>query len=704
MLPVKLLHQNINILSSLFLAILVVGVSTCEAKLLEDNLLQESKNTLYSEQVDSTETKNKWALIVAISDYPDSTGWNKINAENDVPIITDVLLKQGFPEHQIRVLKDSVATKQKIIDTFQSHLIKNVQSGDIVYIHFSSHGQQIFDDNSDEIDGFDESIIPVNANRKFRSDQYEGQHHLRDDELGKLINQIRSQVGSTGNVLTVLDACHSGTATRGFASARGTKEVMAPPGYNPVISRSSGNGFYLKSDVEKLNDNLAPTVTISGASANELNFETRDADNRKVGSLSYALSLALQDANKSTTYRELFDKIKIEMNRLAPRQTPQIEGVIDQQVFGGNVIDQQPYFVPQEWIDEQQLVLNAGVIHGFTQNSTVDIYLFETQNFEDATSLAKATIISATTLRSTIEIAGDASALKQNKLKIVLDEQSFGNLTIRLQNRLTENEEQVSVLLDSLDNSSFIELVEETPDLVLTNADTSGRGNSISLLTAQELALYQTDWNKPVDKIAGALKEEFKQFAKVRLLRNLSLSSNELKVKLEIIPIEYRMENGYPVITDSLDIKEFTTETGHIVLPVGQAFFLRVIHDGSEPAFYTVINFTPSGEAQLTVPFREYTPGDFVIQPFQRKSLTNNLLQVAEPTGIEAFKLIATKEPLDLTPILLRMRGPGTRSSSVSNPFQTLLEDVASSSRSEPLGVPPAVANTFTITFKVVDK
>lgn len=645
--------------------------------------------------------EKKWALIVAISNYPDSTGWNKINAENDVPLITNMLLRQGFQEDNILVLEESNATKQGILDAFRTHLIENVEQGDIIYIHFSSHGQQIFDDNGDEIDGFDESVVPYDANMHYVPGHYEGQLHIRDDELGELLTQLRKQAGPQGNVLTVLDACHSGTATRGLATARGTKEVLAPEDYNPDVSNSRGNELYMGTDVEQVADNLAPTVTISGASANQLNYETRDADNRKVGSLSYALSLAFQDAEQITTYRELFDRIKIEMNRLAPRQAPQIEGIVDQQIFGGDVITQEPYFVPVKWTEKNQLVLNAGVIHGFTQNSTVDIYSFETRNFSSTEPLAKGVITTASTLESTVEITGDAAALRQKKIKIVLDEQSYENLTVRLQNRLTEPKEQVSELIDSLDNNRFVEIVKDDPDLVLIAADSTNRSASLSLVTAQEQMLYQTDWNLPVNRIASSVEHELNLYAKTQFLRNMSLSSDELKVELEIVPIEYRRVNGRPVITDTLDISDFTTETGQIELPVDQAFFLRVIHDGSQDAYYTIINFTNSGRAQITVPFGKYKPGDFIIETFQQKSLTRLLLVTTKPEGTEAFKLIATKEPLDLRPILPLTRSGGS-AGTVSNPFQKLLKSAASTTRSDRLGVPPAVANTYTITFRVI--
>ena len=94
--------------------------------------------------------------------------------------------------------------------------------GDIVVLHYSGHGQQIYDDDGDEIDGYDEAIIPYDGKISFKTGKYGGENHLRDDELGRMINQIRKKIGQAGDVIVILDSCHSGTATRDFSPSRGT--------------------------------------------------------------------------------------------------------------------------------------------------------------------------------------------------------------------------------------------------------------------------------------------------------------------------------------------------------------------------------------------------------------------------------------------------------------------------------------------------
>src|SRR5690606_5376849 len=135
----------------------------------------------------------KYAIIIAVGDYQQETGWGKISSVNDVPLIKNSLLSQGFIETDIMVLLDEHATKKNIMSAFES-LKAKITNGDIVVIHYSGHGQQIFDDNNDEADGLDEALIPYDAWAKYNV-RYKGENHLRDDELNAISSSIRNTLG-----------------------------------------------------------------------------------------------------------------------------------------------------------------------------------------------------------------------------------------------------------------------------------------------------------------------------------------------------------------------------------------------------------------------------------------------------------------------------------------------------------------------------
>ena len=130
----------------------------------------------------------KKALIIAVGDYPDKSGWNSISSLNDVPLIKDVLLQQKFLEKDIKVIQNKQANKAGIIAALRN-LLDESKPNDVVVIHYSGHGQQIFDDNGDEADGLDEALVPYDALAKYTTN-YKGENHLRDDEIEQIINSF----------------------------------------------------------------------------------------------------------------------------------------------------------------------------------------------------------------------------------------------------------------------------------------------------------------------------------------------------------------------------------------------------------------------------------------------------------------------------------------------------------------------------------
>lgn len=644
----------------------------------------------------------KWALIVAIGEYPESGGWTQISSANDIPLIQGSLVSQGFPEENILVIRDGEATKTGIIEALNTHLLENVSEGDIAFVHFSSHGQQIFDDNGDEIDGYDEAIVPYNAGVSYEEGVYEGEHHFRDDELGEIFDRIRERLGSGGSMLSVVDACHSGTATRGFARARGSKTLMEPADYvpPPAVKGAEQAFFGVSPDTD-----LAPMVVISGASASELNYEVQDAEGNGMGSLSYTFSKVLSEADGPLSYRELFERIRLEMNRLVPHQTPQIEGDVDRQVLGGAVLKQDPWFLPELWYNQMSLQVKAGTIHGFTDHSTVHLYDMEVQDFDEAEPLATGKVMNATAIDSDIEITEMHSPIEDEEVKVVLHEQSYEGLTVKVQMEWPHKEGfyDLEQITEHLVESGVVEMVEEGADLVLVDEEGSRGNQDYHIMTPHDRILFTGDLGNGPEADAGVIVNEIKKYAKVKFLRNLELESDELDLELQVIPFSYTASGRQIEITETFDFDDFLTESGTVELAEGQAFKLKIVNRGSVTAYFTVVDFTPSGEAMLVVPYGNRTPGDFVLDPGQEIELSDNLLQITPPYGNEMLKLFATEEPLDLRPIL-DVISRGNRAGTPRGPFQMLLEDASEATRSGPLGVPPSAANIHSVTFKVIPR
>ncbi|MBQ7946281.1 MAG: caspase family protein [Bacteroidales bacterium] len=232
------------------------------------------------------------ALLIGVSTYQDGSGWGKIHSYNDIN-----LLRESLPETcAITTLCDSDATYQGII-TAVKQLIKNSCIGDQVLLHFSGHGQQMISSDPNESDLLDEALIPYDAPR-IRSNTYNGEKHLVDNEIEGLVNELRSSVGSKGLVVVTVDACHSGDSHRGGESdeeevfVRGTPEIF---GLN-TISKDSMYTIYQHQDkVDYVSlcskDSVADVVYISACMPYDTSTEVKD-NGVSYGPLSYSMANA----------------------------------------------------------------------------------------------------------------------------------------------------------------------------------------------------------------------------------------------------------------------------------------------------------------------------------------------------------------------------------------------------------------------------
>ena len=237
----------------------------------------------------STRGQYRYALLIGIGDYPEGSGWNKIHGNNDIQIIDKALKRQGFSESNIVKLTDSAATKSNILNSFNL-LLERCNEGDIVYIHFSGHGQLVTDIDGDEEDGFDESWIPYDACKTYQEGIYVGQNHLVDDELNALLMKVREHVGTKGKIIVIADACHSGSGSRALRDeetfVRGTAESFVIP--------------YKKSDIKNNVPRSTEWLFVAACKSYQSNYEYRTPECEYYGILSYIIA---GDSKKFDSYK-----------------------------------------------------------------------------------------------------------------------------------------------------------------------------------------------------------------------------------------------------------------------------------------------------------------------------------------------------------------------------------------------------------------
>lgn len=147
------------------------------------------------------------ALIVGVGKYT-VPGADLPGIPKDVRMMRDVATWLGYAPEQIMVLQDEKATLAGLEHAIRTWLVDGVRPEDQVLFYFSGHGSQIRDDGKDEPDGVDEVLVPHDV----RFGPGTLLNAYRDDDFGALLTAIPAR-----RIYVFLDACHSGTATRGLS-------------------------------------------------------------------------------------------------------------------------------------------------------------------------------------------------------------------------------------------------------------------------------------------------------------------------------------------------------------------------------------------------------------------------------------------------------------------------------------------------------
>lgn len=241
-----------------------------------------------------TYSQTKWALLIGISEYNANNStdtehvWTNIHGVNDVELLSRTLKQQAF---KVKTRCNESAIADNIRESLK-WLTNSCKKGDLVYIHFSCHGQPVEDLNGDEPEGWDEALVPIDAKKVYQKGVYEGKNHIIDDELNEYLKEIRTKVGKNGFVYVVVDACHAGSSYRGDEEERITR------GTNRGFT-ASNKPFVPKIDkrgkIEIVKSNVMSDICILEACRSyQVNSEIQE-NGIYYGSLSYYVNQVLQN-------------------------------------------------------------------------------------------------------------------------------------------------------------------------------------------------------------------------------------------------------------------------------------------------------------------------------------------------------------------------------------------------------------------------
>ena len=276
---------------------------------------------------------------------------------NDVLLMRDLLCDRfGFATDRIVILAESIGrpesrpTRANIEREFH-RLGREAVAGEQVLIFLAGHGSQQPDLNPSaddpEPDGLDEIFLPADV-KAWDGGVGQVPNAIVDDEFRAWLLEIQQR---RAVVTVIMDACHSGTMTRGVDER--AREL--PPGVlvpTDVLQKAQTQATQGKGTAgEKTRGGRTPdvgldapsVVAIYAAQSSEVTVEKllpmEGQDRKPYGLLTYTMNQILTRSTRPLTYRELVRQIQTQYvgsGRTFP--TPMIEGQDrDREVFGMTV-------------------------------------------------------------------------------------------------------------------------------------------------------------------------------------------------------------------------------------------------------------------------------------------------------------------------------------------------------------------------------
>lgn len=590
--------------------------------------------------------QQKKAFLIGIGAYPQGSGWKQLSSDNDMVYLQQALGLYGFSKHQVVLLQNEAATYKGIQQAMAS-FIAGVKPGDVIWLHFSGHGQQITDDNGDEADGYDESWVCYDAAASFNNVTYRGNNHLRDDEVNRWIKEMSAKAGPTGSILVTIDACHSGTATRSqrLGAARGVPTPFKIPksGQGTLRNNFGHTGEFLEQPTHK----AANVVVISASAPTQINYETIDDNAQGVGALSFALAKALTRLPQGSTYHDLYIRTKTMIQAENPGQLPHIEGDASQKLFSGMFAQPNTTRYIDRWISDTTFLITQGSLHGLMPGTELTLLNSDRKPVAVAVvnqcALAESQAVVRLTLNKnepySYEIATQPAAAYQ--LNVWLDKEELPDA---LYKQLEQYLKELAFVKLSVHADVFVSYAADS-GIILTGKEAIARQHRM-LKPWQPMQANDLNW----------LKTSLQALARAAYMRRLPEGG-----PLEAGVIWRITNNAGANATDS-----------NLVLKKGDTFTMLLHNKTKKPIYFALVNLLPDGRVQILLPTEGSFAEDFSLQPGERYEITDNKVEEDLPEGTEYLKILVSHTPFDIRPAFV----PGATRSTKPTSWELALQEV----------------------------
>lgn len=630
----------------------------------------------------------KRAYLVGISKYHRARGvsWlDLFGVTNDLEAISRVLIERfQFKLEDIEIISDLPIhvggkiippvkpTHKRIVDSFRTFLIEQARPGDVVFFYFAGHGSQEPDDGSDELDGLDETLVPLDYASKT-----DPSNDIRDDEIGILLGELSSK--NPSNITIAFDSCWSGTATRGEHDViRGGPWQGTPVPKEKIRGDDDTIADWSAQHAATGRPPLKNYVFFSASSSRQLaveaDFCVAPRDCKKYGVFTHALAGAFAAASPTTTYRDIYERVLSEVS-LSREQRPQIEGdQRDRVVFEDGALPPESYIrVTAEALKtnpaglaDYHLTLAAGSLQGMTPGSRFALYPPSTKSRNEGKPLAEATVTSVQATEATLTLEGNVSLTNvarvaraseithnyENVLKVALEEPAnFANL---------------KPVLTSLGLVSTVSESSPGWNVLIRSAVQTDRDEGIVPPAFQGFILQRRDGRSIIARIendelmAERIKEALISEAKRTALISLKNTDPNIRVELRLVPVEvqWHVNSGGRsqidrVIGDRQEGLKYS-ESGSIQFRINDWYRVEVRNLSKIDVYITILNLDANGK--ISPAFPRFDNNNLLKTGGAGNSarwipIEKLYTRISEPLGLESMRLIATDKQTDFSPL-----------------------------------------------------
>ncbi len=560
------------------------------------------------------------AALIGVGAYPASTGWAALSSANDMELLSLTLQDVGFQAENIQIIQDEQATKKGITDFLLKEVAPQLHKGDFLLLHFSGHGQQAADDNGDEEDELDECWVPFDSPKQFQAGVYEGENLLRDDEIGRILDDLLARVGDGGHIFLSVDACHSGTSTRGLGTARGTDVIMADPAtvrtglFGGSRERTAPPAEMVTSDARK---NL---IVFTSSSPTQLSYEQAQPGGQ-FGAYTYEFCRSLRSIEPNATVQALYEEVTSHIQNIGLRQRPTAEGDLQSPLFDGRLSPPVPVFRIAEQRAPDTVRLAVGSLKGVYPGSIMDIYPAGTTDTTLVDPIVSGIITQVTAVTSDLALHGPVTAAEIENSRAY---QIFAAPPpIDLSIHLRALSETTSARLKSiLKDYPFIRISDLPTRLIVEDSQ-----DSIFLWTSDDRLIW-TDQLGPSN--GGKLIQAIRRHVEATAMRLIETKDPAYQASVELL---IRTENGWEPFTEDQVIE-------------GSKMRLQVTNTGNTPFYYSLVDIQPDDIVVTLIPPPLQDGAIYSLQP--GKTWKSPQFDVAPPFGPETIKLICTDKPIRL--------------------------------------------------------